>query len=105
MSTITIELPDDVVPPATTADEFARELRLAAAIHWYSRGLISQGKGAQVAGLDRRGFILALGRAGVDAIQADPQELGMEVRRELEARRQRLTDHLPPSPGPSGPAE
>ncbi|HKI21539.1 MAG TPA: UPF0175 family protein [Isosphaeraceae bacterium] len=105
MSTITIELPDDLVPSATTPEEFARELRLAAAIHWYSRGLISQGKGAQVAGLDRRSFILALGRAGVDAIQVDAQELRMEVESELEARRQRLADHLPRPPGPSGSVE
>ncbi len=69
MSMITIELPEEIVPAATTPEEFARELRLAAAIHWYSRGLISQGKGAQIAGMDRRSFILALGRSGVDAIQ------------------------------------
>ena len=42
---------------------------LAAAIHWYSQGQISQGKGAEIAGMDRRSFILALGSAGVDAIQ------------------------------------
>ncbi len=40
---------------------------------------ISQGKGAQIAGLDRRSFILALGRAGVDAIQINADELRDEV--------------------------
>jgi len=50
VSTITIELPDEVVPSAIPPEEFAHELRLAAAIHWYSRGQISQGKGAQIAG-------------------------------------------------------
>src|SRR5271157_4115010 len=84
---ITIELPDEVVPSAIPPEEFARELRLAAAIHWYSRGQISQGKGAQIAGMDRRSFILALGRAGVDAIQVSAQELKAEVESELEARR------------------
>ena len=44
MPNITIELPDDLVPPATTPNEFVRELRLAAAIHWYSRGQISQSR-------------------------------------------------------------
>jgi len=105
VSTITIELPDEVVPSAISPEEFARELRLAAAIHWYSRGQISQGKGAQIAGMDRRSFILALGRAGVDAIQVTAQELKAEVESELEARRQRLADHLPRSRGPSGPVE
>ncbi|MGO9598386.1 MAG: UPF0175 family protein [Isosphaeraceae bacterium] len=94
MPNITIELPDDLVPPATTPNEFVRELRLAAAIHWYSRGQNSQSKGAQIAGLDRRSFILALGRAGVDAIQIDARELEVEVEHELEARRERLADHL-----------
>ena len=84
MSTITIELPDEVVPSAVSPEEFAREPRLAAAIHWYNRGQISQGKGAQIAGMDRRSFILALGRAGVDAIQVSAQELKAEVESELE---------------------
>jgi predicted HTH domain antitoxin len=105
MSTITIELPDDVVPSETTLEEFARELRLAAAIHWYSRGLISQGRGAQIAGMDRRSFILALGRAGVDAIQVSAEELEAEVANALEARRQRLSDHLSPSREPAGRVE
>ncbi len=93
VSTIMIELPADVVPDATTPEQFAQELRLAAAIHWYSRGEISQGKVAQIAGLDRRSFILALGRAGVDAIQISAEELKAEVDCELAARRQRLADH------------
>ncbi|MGP0065574.1 MAG: UPF0175 family protein [Isosphaeraceae bacterium] len=102
MSTITIELPDDVVADATTPEEFDRELRLAAAVYWYSRGLISQGKGARIAGLDRTGFILALGRAGVDAIQISGEALASEVENALEARRQRLADHLPQSCEPYG---
>jgi predicted HTH domain antitoxin len=105
MSTITIELPDDIVAGASTPEDFARELHLAAAIHWYSRGLISQGRGAQIAGLDRRSFILALGRAGVDAIQVSAEELAAEVDHALEAHRQRLADHLPPTPEPSGRVE
>jgi predicted HTH domain antitoxin len=105
LSTITIELPAGVVPDATTPEKFAQDLRLAAAIHWYSRGEVSQGKGAQIAGLDRRSFILALGRAGVDAIQITAEELSAEVERELAARRQRLADHLPSQRGPSGTVE
>lgn len=105
MKTITIELPESSrLAPEQSDEEFARELRLAAAIHWYSRGLISQGKGAEIAGLDRRSFLLALGDAGVDAIQTTPQELREEVQRNLEARRERLAGRVSPSGGPAGPA-
>jgi hypothetical protein len=76
MKTITITIPDELdLPFAGSDEEFARQLRLAAAIHWYDRGLISQGKGAELAGLDRAAFIDALGRANVSAIQTTVEEL------------------------------
>ena len=43
----------------------AGDLRLAAAVHWYSRGLISQERVAQPVGLAHTDFILALAREGV----------------------------------------
>ena len=62
--TITITMPDQVeLPFGDSEQEFARELRLAAAIHWYDRGLISQGKGAEIAGLTRSEFMFVIGRA------------------------------------------
>ena len=88
MKTITIEVPDDATLPIADSDEqFARELRLAAAIFWYDRGLISQGKGAEIAGLTRAGFIQALGDAKVDVLQVTPEELRAEVERTLDTRR------------------
>jgi len=88
MKTITIEVPDDVAFPFAASDEqFARELRLAAAIFWYDRGLISQGKGAEIAGLTRAEFIDALGRANVSAIQTTVEELKAELEQPLDARR------------------
>ena len=62
-------------------------MRLAAAIFWYARGEISQGKGAEIAGLSRREFIEALSRVQVDAIQINDEELRDEVERDLQARR------------------
>ena len=56
-------------------DEFANEMRLAAAIHWYKRGEISQEKAAQVAGMDRTDFLLALAREGEDAFVVDFADL------------------------------
>jgi len=87
MKTITIEVPDDTLLPFADSDEqFARELRLAAAIFWYDRGMISQGKGAEIAGLTRAEFIDALGRANVSAIQTSPAELKADLEQALNAR-------------------
>src|SRR5262249_28013762 len=96
---ITIEIPDDLTPRfAASDDELARQFRLAAAIFWYDQGLISQGKGAEIAGLSRREVIEALGRAEVRAIQITDEELKEEVERNRQARRERLSTDLSDSP-------
>jgi len=80
MSQIAIDLPDDVFsarkqPPR----EFARQLRLAAAIHWYGRGEISMEKAAMIAGLDRTDFLAALAAEQVDVFQVDMGSLQEEL--------------------------
>jgi len=81
MTEVTLELPDDVFSALRRSpDEFVRELRLAAAVHWYQRGEISQEKAAQIAGLDRTDFLLALAEEKAPAFVVDPEGL----RRELE---------------------
>jgi predicted HTH domain antitoxin len=72
MSKITIDLPDEVfsarrLPP----EEFVKDLRLAAAIHWYQKYEISQEKAAQIAGLNRRDFLEALAREKIDVFAVD----------------------------------
>ena len=80
MKTITIELPDDTALSFAESDEqFARELLLAAAIFCYDRGMISQGKGAEIAGLSRADFLDALFRAKVPACQVTIEELKEEL--------------------------
>ncbi len=54
-------------------------MRLAAAIFWYSRGMLSQERAAQLAGMDRTDFILALAREGVDAFVVDMRSLRKEL--------------------------
>lgn len=96
MAVVTIDLPVEAFAGlGETPEEFVREMRLAAAIFWYARGQISQGKGAEIAGLKRREFIEALSRAQVDAIQIAEDELKQEVERDLQARRERLAADLP----------
>ncbi len=96
MAVVTMELPEGTFSGLSqTPEGFFREMRLAAAIFWYARGEISQGKGAEIAGLSRRGFIEALSRAEVDAIQIDEDALKNEVERDLQARRERLAADRP----------
>ena len=95
MTTITIEMPDDVFTTLRRSpDELARDVRLTVAIQWYSQGLISQGKAAEIAGLDRTEFLYRLAHGKVDAFQISAEELAEEVERDLQARRERLATHL-----------
>jgi predicted HTH domain antitoxin len=88
MKTITIEVPDNLSGAvAESDDDLPRAVLLAAAIQWYSQGLISQGKGAELAGLTRAGFLQALSDAKVDALQVTSEELKAEVERALDTRR------------------
>lgn len=61
--------------------EFAAEMRLAAAIHWYSQGTVSQGKASEIAGVSRAEFLEELHRRKVPAIQVTAEELEEELRR------------------------
>ncbi len=80
MPTLTIEMPRDAFA-AIQADpqEFARQMRIAAAIKWYELGRVSQGKGAEIAGLSRSDFIDALSAARVPALQISPEQLREEL--------------------------
>ncbi len=63
MTTIQLSVPDQVFAALRwSPHELADELRLAAVIFWYSGGLLSQERAAQLAGLDRTDFIFALTR-------------------------------------------
>jgi predicted HTH domain antitoxin len=75
MPKIAFELPDGAFS-ALRKDpaEMDREFRLAAAAKWYELGLISQERGAEIAGLTRVEFMLALGRLGVSPFQEDLDE-------------------------------
>ncbi len=54
---------------------FTQELRTAAAVAWYERQQVSQGRAAEIAGLSRAEFIDALGRYGVSPFQDTLEEL------------------------------
>lgn len=83
--TLKIEMPEGAFSALRESPEgFSRELRLAAAVKWYELGRISQGKAAEIAGLSRAEFIMALGRYGVSPLQASEEEIEQDARRCLE---------------------
>jgi predicted HTH domain antitoxin len=61
---------------------YAAELRLAAAAKLYELGRISQENAAEIAGLPRRDFVLALGSLGVSPFQDTPGSLAEELGRD-----------------------
>lgn len=82
MSEIIINLPEEVFsarrkPP----EQFVQEMRLAAAMYWYSKGELSQEKAAQIAGLNRRDFLAALAREEIDVMTVDWNDLERELNR------------------------
>lgn len=80
MRPINIELPEGAFSALRCSpDEMAKEIRIAAAIHWYSRGIISQERAAEIAGLDRTDFLLTLAREKVPSFHVDIESLKREV--------------------------
>jgi predicted HTH domain antitoxin len=80
MTTVTMDLPEDVFSALRRSpEEFAREMRLAAAMLWYSRGMVSQEKAAEIAGLNRAEFLRALARNEMDVFVVDIADLQREV--------------------------
>ena len=76
MTSVTIQLPDEL--PSSlhrSPTELEKDVKLAAAIDWYRRGLVSQGCAAEIAGIARADFIDALAERKIDVVQVEPDEL------------------------------
>ena len=82
MVQMTIEMPEEALAALRKDPEnFARELRLAAAVKWYELKMLSQERAAKVAGLSRR-VPRRLGRFGVSPFQYTAAEIIEEAERE-----------------------
>ncbi len=80
MATLSLSIPDSALSDLRRSpEELGRELKLAAAIHWCGRGLMSQERAADLAGMNRRDFIRALAREGVDVFVLDDDSLAREL--------------------------
>ncbi|MEX2172080.1 MAG: UPF0175 family protein [Pirellulales bacterium] len=83
MVQMTIEVPEPALAALRKSpEEFARELRLVAAVKWYELRLLSQERAADIAGLSRARFIEELGRFGVSPFQYNAEEIVQEAERE-----------------------
>lgn len=59
--------------------DFAREMMIAASVKWFEAGVLSQGKAAELSGLNRAAFLGALSRLKVSPFQYDPGDLAKEM--------------------------
>jgi predicted HTH domain antitoxin len=80
MPTVSLELSPEVLSALRRSpEEFVREMRIAAAIYWYSRGEVSQSRAADIAGMPRIEFLDELARRKVDVFHVDPADLKREL--------------------------
>ena len=80
MAALNITVPDSSFSALRRSPtEFVREMKLAAAMHWYQQGTMSQERAAELAGLNRRDFIHALARENMDVFVLDDDSLAREL--------------------------
>lgn len=80
MTTLTVEFPETIFATLRRSPrEISVEIRLAVAVDWYRRGLVSQGRAAEIAGFPRADFIDALAARGVEVAQIDFDGLEEEI--------------------------
>lgn len=76
---ITIDVPEKILlAEKTDAATFARELRMLAAVKLYELGRLSSGRAAELAGVPRVEFLVALGRYKVCPFEAELKDLEAE---------------------------
>lgn len=83
MPTITFDVPEGALSALRLSPaEFVKEMRVAAALLWYSNGEVSQSKAAEIAGTSRAEFIDALAHRHISVVQVTAEELEEEIHRE-----------------------
>jgi predicted HTH domain antitoxin len=81
MPTISFDVPAGALSALRLSPtEFVKEMRVAAALLWYSHGEVSQSKAAEIAGTSRAEFIDELAHRLIPVVQVTAEELQNEAR-------------------------
>ncbi len=81
MTSVEIPVPESLFAALRKAPhEVAREMCIAAAIHWYQQSAISMERAAETAGMSRPEFLAELARRRVDVFVIDEEDLARELR-------------------------
>ncbi|HEY6136200.1 MAG TPA: UPF0175 family protein [Thermoanaerobaculia bacterium] len=81
MTDLQISVPESLFAALRKAPhEVAREIRIAAAIHWYQQAAISMERAAEFAEMSRPEFLGELARRRVDVFVVEEEDLARELR-------------------------
>ena len=79
MPTIMFDVPEGALSALRLSPtEFVKEMRVAAALLWYSQGELSQSKAAEIAGMSRAEFLDELAHRRIPVVQVTVEELQHE---------------------------
>jgi predicted HTH domain antitoxin len=80
MSAVRLEIPEEtLISLKTDAESFGRDLKMLGAIKLFELGKLSSGRAAQLAGMTRVEFLLALRHFKVSPFQTTEDELRQDV--------------------------
>jgi predicted HTH domain antitoxin len=81
MTELSIAVPESLFAALRKAPhEVAREIRIAASIHWYQQAAISMERAAEFAEMSRAEFLNELANRHVDVFVVEDDDLAREVR-------------------------
>lgn len=80
MTRVEVAIPESLFAALRKAPhEVAREIGIAASIHWYQQGAISMERAAEAAGMSRAEYLGELARRRVDVFVVDMEDLAQEL--------------------------